>query len=227
MKYNSGSYAEGINVYIFLDSNGAEMTRYSIKKKGDTEKVIRAMSAILKEKGKGVPRKKYKDLLSWNHMGTALFAIGWYDEAYKNFKKLAKLKVTAEVSIIEEAKKKLDEINSRAAELLKEAGGKIEAGNKAEALVDIYILHASCKALKIAHQIWKAISSLEEDEGITAENKKKAAAEAKACELYFRAEEYAAQGNARKARGAFERVVRSCKETSYCEKAKSRLEELE
>jgi hypothetical protein len=220
-----GSAPRDNSIYVFFDCNGSELTRYRKNDGASAKHLADTMTAILKEKGKGVSFSKYRKLLPDFKKAEKLLEVGWYAGAHKIFKTLSKKKFKPTPPMIETSKGRLKEITDKVSDLFKEIKEKAESGEKAGALVELYVLRARCRGLRITTDITKAISGLEKEDSITADDKKKASMEAKGCEIYLKAEGYAADGNEKSAKNYFERVTNIYKDTSFCEKAKERLEE--
>jgi hypothetical protein len=181
------------------------------------------MAGILKKKGKGIPLKDYAKVKNEFAIANHLYEVGAWYEAHKAYGKLAKKKYKPEPQMVKTSKTRVKEIEKKVTELLKEVQDKIEGGDRAEGLVELHILRARCKGLRIVAEITKAISNLEKDKSISSEQKKKASSEAKACQTYLRAEKYAAEGKDKSAKSMFEQVKSVYKESSFAEKAEERL----
>jgi hypothetical protein len=218
-----GSWPTANNMYVFFDCSGNELTERRQRYGCSHEHLAKTMASIIKEKGRGIPLKDYAKVKSDFAAANHLYEVGAWYEAYKAYGKLAKKDYEPEPEMIRISKEREQDIIEKTASHLKEIQGRIEGGARAEALVELHILRARCKGLKIVAEITKAISDLEKDDSITRAQKKKAAYEAKACGKYLRAEEYAAEGNEKSAKGLFEQVTKVYRESSFAEKAEERL----
>jgi hypothetical protein len=219
----SGSWPTDNNIYVFFDSNGTELSNHRKRQGCSHEHLANTMKAILKQKGKGIPLKDYAKVKKEFAIANHLHEVGAWYEAHKAYGKLAKKKFKPEPQMVKTSKERVKEIEKKVTELLKEVQGRIENGDKAEGLVELHVLRARCKGLKIVADITKAISELEKDKSISSEQKKKASYEAKACGKFLRAEGYAAEGNDKSAKSMFEQVKKVYKESSFAEKAEERL----
>lgn len=220
-----GSAPRDNSIYVFFDCNGNELTKYKKSDGCSAKHLVNTMAAILKEKGKGMSFSDYRKLLPNFKKAEKMLEVGWYAEAHKIFKTLSKKKFKPTPPMIKTSKGRLKEITDKVSELFKEIKENAESGEKAEALVELHVLRARCRGLRITTDITKAISKLEKEDSITADDKKKASMEAKGCEIFLKAEGYAADGNEKSAKNYFERVTNIYKDTSFCEKAEERLEE--
>jgi hypothetical protein len=222
-----GSAPRDNSIYVFFDCNGSELTKYRRNDGCSAKYLTSTMAAILKEKGKGVSFSQYRKLLPQFMKAEKLLEVGWYSGAHKIFKTLSKKKFKPSPPMVETSKNRLKEITDKVSELFKEILEEAGNGGKAEALVGLHVLRARCRGLRITTKITKEITKLEKDEATTAGDKKKASLEANGCEIYLKAENHAANGNNKSAKMYFKRVTNNYKDTSFCEKAKERLEELE
>ena len=218
-----GSWPTDNNIYVFFDSNGTELSNHRKRQGCSHEHLANTMSAILKQKGKGIPLKDYAKVKNEFSIANHLYNVGAWYEAHKAYEKLAKKKYKPEPQMVKTSKQRVKEIEKKVTELLKEVQDKIEGGDKAQGLVELHVLRARCKGLRIVAEITKAISGLEKDKAVSTEQKKKASSEEKACKTYLRAEKYAAEGNDKSAKSMFEQVKKVYKESSFAEKAEERL----
>ncbi len=219
----AGSWPTANNMYVFFDSGGTELPEHGQKYGCSHEHLANTMATILKQKGRGIPLKDYAGVKSDFATANHLYEVGAWYEAHKAYGKLAKKKYKPEPEMVRTSRERVREIEEKVEKLLKEIQAKIGNGDKPGALIELHILRARCKGLRIVADITKAVSDLENDESITSEQQKKAAYEAKACEKFLRAEQFAAEGNEKSARGMFEQVTKVYRESSFAGKAEERL----
>ncbi len=223
----AGEQDDDTNIYEFFDCNGSHMSKYSMRKGASSVHLVKIMKKILKEKGKGASFSEYRTIKPEFEKANKILDVGWYSEAYKIFERLAKKKYKPAPPIVLASREKLKEITSKVSELFEEIKEKIEQGEKVEALVELRILRARASRLKIGTQLLNATVALAKDKAITSDDKKKAQDEGKACGVFLKGEGYAANGDDKKAKNYFERVTKNYKDTSFAEKAKERIAELE
>lgn len=213
------------NIYVFLDSNGKELTQYRLSQNCTAAFLAEHIQKVINAHGKGVPRKEYAKGMKDIEKAAKLLEIEYYSAAQELYQNLAKMKYKVEPQFVKTAKEKVKEIEKKVEEEIEDAEQKMEAGEKKEALIALCELEPACKKQKSAKKITELITKLEKEADM-AEAKKEAEKLGTARELYLTAEKYLIEGNKRSAKSAFRRLQTVGKGTPYEEKATARLEEL-
>ncbi len=213
------------NIYFFLDTECNVLSQFSKPKGCTANELAGSMVAVVKHKGKGLTRSKYLKLLPSMEKAEKLIEVGYYGEAYKKLKKIAKYRSKPIPPLVDMAKQSMEAVDERVSTEFEEIKAKIQSGEKEGALVRLYFLKAAAKGMKIVKEISNEVTKLEKDKDL-ADALDKASREKKAYELYLKAELSLADGKTKSGKNYLERIGRSYKDTSVAEKARERLEDL-
>ena len=92
------------NIYEFFDANGCHMSNYSMRSGASELGLITVMKKVLKDKGKGMSFTEYRKLKPEYELAARLLEIGWYDEAYDTYEKVAKKRFKPEPPMVTDSK---------------------------------------------------------------------------------------------------------------------------